>query len=68
MNCRLYYVFVPNEPLDDMVRRQAERRALAQLGNTLPDDAICVEEIEQLADVMAERYGLWGLPSPSANP
>jgi predicted DNA-binding mobile mystery protein A len=78
MNCRLYYVLVPKEPLEAMVRGQAERRALEQLrgpvtlsqiGSATPDgEPICPEEIEQLADVLAERYGLWGLPRPGANP
>jgi predicted DNA-binding mobile mystery protein A len=78
MNCRLYYVLVPKEPLEAMVRGQAERRALENLrspvtlsrnGSVTPEDeAICTEEIEQLADVLAEHYGLWGLPRPSANP
>jgi predicted DNA-binding mobile mystery protein A len=27
LNCRLVYAFVPNEPLEDMVQRQAKRKA-----------------------------------------
>jgi predicted DNA-binding mobile mystery protein A len=76
MNCRLYYVLVPKEPLEAMVRGQAERRALeslrgpiplSRIGSNTPDDEdICTEEIEQLADVLAEHYGLWGLPRPQS--
>jgi predicted DNA-binding mobile mystery protein A len=72
MNCQLYYVFVPDEPLDVMVRRQAERRALVRLLTLTPDkeqswdrppeSRIPEEQINALADQMAERFGLWGDP------
>jgi predicted DNA-binding mobile mystery protein A len=72
MNCQLLYAFVPNEPLDVMVRRQAERRALVRLLAQIPDpdprwdrppeSRIPQGQLNELADQLAERYGLWGDP------
>lgn len=64
MQCRLFYVFVPEEPLVSIVRRQARAKAAAELESShfgtgregeVPD-AAGLEDLEDLdeMDVMDE--------------
>lgn len=68
MGCRLEYVLVPERPLDEMVREQAQRKAAEvfdEVAHTMAledqrtDDAGRHRQIERLADALAERRGLW---------
>ena len=61
MNCRLRYVFVPDEPLVSMVHRQARLRAIAELGTgesgAEPDDVVEARTYE-----LIDSHDLWGPP------
>lgn len=66
LNCRLLYVFVPEEPLEDMVLRQAELKAQQELVLVFPfetdRDALgeaSVERVEARALELIDRQGLW---------
>ncbi len=71
MNCRLVYLLVPNEPLEDMVRRQARKKAAVVLGpvansmrledQAVPDHVIA-EQLDDLAAALIDRRGLWSEP------
>ena len=81
LNCQLVYVFVPNEPLEDMVRRQARLRAADEMGlrviDVCPvDEASAAKLLGELLDARAlelvDTHGLWresatpgGEPAPS---
>ena len=69
LNCRLSYVFLPKEPLEDMVQRQAFSKAAAELCVWGPDhpsagdlDLVPVERVDELEDLtlhfVDHRY-LW---------
>jgi predicted DNA-binding mobile mystery protein A len=68
LNCQLAYVLVPNEPLDQMVRRQARARA-TELASFVRDDLsaedrtlmaeVIAEELDVLALQLVDRRGLW---------
>lgn len=69
LGCRVRYVLVPLEPLEQMVRRQALRRAAAAItGPSDGDDRRQVEllsaKIEVLADALVDQRGLWGAAPP----
>ena len=73
MNCRLVYAFVPNEPLEAMVRGQARRKAagiLAPIAHSMRIEEQSVpyeverEQIEELASELIDRRGLWSEPAP----
>jgi len=67
LNCRLLYVFVPDEPLEDMVRQQARLKAeeAAQgIRDVRPDDEVFVarlidEELDARALELVDKQGLW---------
>ena len=69
MNCRLVYAFVPNEPLDDIVFRQAYSKATAQLctlgsGHLLDGDPDLlpprlIDELEDLTLHFVDHRDLW---------
>jgi predicted DNA-binding mobile mystery protein A len=40
LNCTLHYVLVPNESLEDMVLRQAHRKATQELAHSNPDTGL----------------------------
>jgi predicted DNA-binding mobile mystery protein A len=73
LNCRLWYVLVPNEPLEQMVRRQALDKATGAVADAMSHDDHCEADRELLAVVMAEQVealarelidsrGLWRAP------
>jgi len=73
MNCRLVYAFVPNEPLEEMVRQQARRKAagiLAPIAHSMRLEEQSVpysverEQIDDLAEDLIDRRGLWSSTSP----
>ena len=73
MNCRLVYAFVPNEPLEDMVRRQARQKAagiLAPIAHSMRIEEQGVpysverEQVDDLADDLIDRRGLWSSTAP----
>jgi predicted DNA-binding mobile mystery protein A len=74
LNCQVHYVVVPNEPLEDMVRRQARDRAAADVAATThtmrledqaPDAQVIADEIDALAERLVDTSGLWR-PEPRA--
>jgi predicted DNA-binding mobile mystery protein A len=66
LNCRLLYVFVPEEPLEDMVLRQAARKVEEELSVAFSfhsdrdglEEALA-EEVEGRALELIDRRGLW---------
>jgi len=81
LNCELVHVFLPNEPLEDMVRRQARRKAADEVGLRVADvrpesQAMAAKLLSELLDARAlelvDTHGLWresatpgGKPAPS---
>lgn len=69
LNCRLFYVFIPNEPLEDMVHGQAQRKAAAQLSISDPgvleneardpSELRLLQTLEDLTMDLVDRQGLW---------
>ena len=69
LNCRLLYVFVPNESLEDMVHARARSKAATLLGVADPDaleneaqDLRELQELQRLEDLamdLVDRPGLW---------
>lgn len=68
LDCELLYVFVPNEPLEEMVRRQALRKAAEdvrlRVTDARPEDQAVVAQL--LAELVGARvvelidtHGLW---------
>ena len=80
LNCQLLYVFVPDEPFEDMVRRQARLKAAEEIAVRTsavhPDDeAFVVRLIDELVGARAlelvDTPGLWRVdtsPRPGAPP
>jgi predicted DNA-binding mobile mystery protein A len=78
LNCELLYVFVPNEPLEDMVRRQARRKAAEEVALRVDDErpedqAMVATLLGELLDARAlelvDTPRLWGeSASRSAEP
>ena len=73
MNCRLVYVLIPNEPLEEMVRRQARKKAAQAVGSVshsmrLEDqqvaDRVGSEQVDDLASEFVDRRGLWSDSQP----
>jgi predicted DNA-binding mobile mystery protein A len=71
LNCRVRYVFVPNEPLEDMVQRQARLRAQAEvdvvthtmaLEDQVPEPGVVDAEVEELAKRFVDGRHLWEGP------
>ena len=74
LDCDLVYALVPRASLDDVVRQQARRTAEARLNAIrhsmrLEDQAVAdadtVELIDELADDLIDRRGLWADASAS---
>lgn len=68
LGCRVEYVLVPRQPLDDMVREQAQAKAAAEIAAVdhtmaLEDQRPDAESTRQRIDEAARRYidkrGLW---------
>jgi predicted DNA-binding mobile mystery protein A len=66
LNCRLVYVLVPEEPLEDMVMRQAQRKTEEALTFAFPFDSdrdmlseALAEQVERRALELIDRRGLW---------
>jgi predicted DNA-binding mobile mystery protein A len=68
LNCQLLYVFVPDEPLEDMVRRQARLKAAEEIAlrisDVRPEDEAFVarlldEELDARARELIDTPGLW---------
>jgi predicted DNA-binding mobile mystery protein A len=68
LNCELLYAFVPNEPLEDMVRRQGRLKAAEELGlrvvDAHPEDQALVatllgEMLDARAIELVDTHGLW---------
>ena len=68
LNCRLLYVFVPDEPLEDMVRQQARLKAAAEAAQGIrdvrPDDegfvaSLIDEGLDARALELVDKQGLW---------
>ena len=79
MRCRVVYVLVPDDPLEQLVRRQALEKAAGEWKVPLPaegeneaqylgslDDEIAAP-IEARALGLVDRRGLWA-PTPPARP
>lgn len=68
LNCQVRYVFVPNEPLEKMVRHQAHLRAEAEIeavthtmaleGQT-PEPDVIRAQVEELAERLIDSPRLW---------
>jgi predicted DNA-binding mobile mystery protein A len=73
LNCRLLYVLVPEEPLEDMVFRQAYLKAADELGvpasaafGTDDLNADIEDELEARTLQLVDRQGLWHVkPTPA---
>ena len=79
LNCRLSYAIVPNETLEQMVRRQALEKAAAELAASTTDGdpgeadralfaAVMAEQVEALAHDLIDRRGLWRAVVPRTRP
>lgn len=72
MNCKLFYVLVPNESLEEMVLRQAHHKAAEQLSISDPDglydaehDPVAIRLTEDLEDLtldLVDHRDLWRQP------
>jgi predicted DNA-binding mobile mystery protein A len=74
LDCRLVYALVPYNPLDDIVRAQARRKAIRHLAEVahnmrLEDQAVTetdlAEQIDELASRLVGRRGLWTEDAPA---
>lgn len=69
LHCRLLYVFVPDELLEDIVHRQAQHKAAARLSIPDPDalenearglsELELVQKLQDLTMELVDRPGLW---------
>jgi predicted DNA-binding mobile mystery protein A len=68
LGCRLVYALVPRTSLDEMVRAQGRRKATAhiagvahnmRLEDQVVDGTATTEQIDELANDMIDRRGLW---------
>ena len=75
LNCQVHYVFVPNEPLEDMVQRQALLRAQAEvdavthtmaLEDQVPEPGVLDAQVKELAERFVNGRQLWGRPDAAA--
>ncbi|MHB1509958.1 MAG: mobile mystery protein A [Acidimicrobiales bacterium] len=75
LNCQVRYVFVPNEPLEDMVQRQARLRAQAEvdavthtmaLEDQVPEPDVITAQVEELAERFVDGRHLWDRPNARA--
>ena len=72
LNCQVHYVFVPNQPLEDLVLEQALLRARAEVNAVqhsmaLEDQdsaqAIYEAKVRELAEEMIDSRNLWTVPN-----
>ena len=68
MNCHVVYALIPNEPLEEIVHRQARNRAAQAVSSVshsmgLEDQAVgeraTTEHLDDLAQDFIDRRGLW---------
>ncbi len=68
LNCRVEYVLVPHQPLDDIVWEQARAKAaadVAEVDHTMaledqrPETESSRRQIDELADRLVDKRGLW---------
>src|ERR1700739_228770 len=71
LNCRLLYVFVPEEPLEDMVLRQAYSKALEELSLSAsppPKEEDREEQLESRTLELVDNRHLWSMPGGPTGP
>lgn len=75
LNCRVRYVFVPNEPLEEMVQRQARLRAQAEvdavthtmaLEDQVPEPGVLDSLVKEMAERFVDERHLWEQPNAPA--
>src|SRR5580658_10310634 len=75
LNCQVRYVFVPNEPLEEMVQRQARLRAQAEvdavthtmaLEDQVPEPGVLDSLVKEMAERFVDERHLWERPNASA--
>ena len=75
LNCQIRYVFVPNEPLEEMVQRQARLRAQAEvdavthtmaLEDQVPEPGVLDDLVTEMAERFVDERHLWERPNASA--
>jgi predicted DNA-binding mobile mystery protein A len=76
LNCQVRYVFLPNEPLEDMVQRQARVRAQAEvdvvthtmaLEDQAPEPGVVDAQVRELAERFVDVRHLWEGPKARAS-
>jgi len=75
LNCQVRYVFVPNEPLEEMVQRQARLRAQAEidavthtmaLEDQVPEPSVLDALLKEMAERFVDERHLWERPNAPA--
>ena len=75
LNCQVRYVFVPNEPLEEMVQRQARLRAQAEvdavahtmaLEDQVPEPGVLDSLVQEMAERFVDERHLWERPNAPA--
>ena len=75
LNCQVRYVFVPNEPLEEMVQRQARLRAQAEvdavthtmaLEDQVPEPGVLDALVQEMAERFVDERHLWEQPNAPA--
>ena len=75
LNCQVRYVFVPNEPLEEMVQRQARQRAQAEvdavthtmaLEDQVPEPGVLDALVKEMAERFVDERHLWERPNAPA--
>jgi len=75
LNCQVRYVFVPNEPLEEMVQRQARLRAQAEvdvvthtmaLEDQVPESGVLDALVKEMAERFVDERHLWERPNAPA--
>ena len=75
LNCQVRYVFVPNEPLEQMVQRQARLRAQAEvdavthtmaLEDQVPEPDVLDSLVQEMAERFVDERHLWEQPNAPA--
>jgi predicted DNA-binding mobile mystery protein A len=75
LNCQIRYVFVPNEPLEEMVQRQARLRAQAEvdavthtmaLEDQVPEPGVLDALVKEMAERFVDERHLWERPNAPA--
>lgn len=68
LGCRLFYALVPEIPLQEKVRHRAREKAAEQIADVNQtmllegqglDDRVLDEHVDELADELMDRRGLW---------